>query len=74
MAAIIARITREKRDRDLRLLKEIKSSKSNSLSEPHPKSFIPEIHNKGRKSKTLFLGFILDLVLVLYYRLKSLFW
>ena len=50
MAAIIARITREKRDRDLRLLKEIKSSKSNSLSQPHPKSFIPEIHNKGRRS------------------------
>ena len=51
MAAIIARITREKRDRDLRLLKEIKSNKSNSILSPHPKKYELDIENKEKKSK-----------------------
>jgi hypothetical protein len=47
MAAIIARITREKRERDLRLLKEIKSSKCNYILKPFPQTYIPELHNKA---------------------------
>jgi hypothetical protein len=46
MAAIIARITKEKRDRDLRLSKEIKSSKSNYELKPFQKNFQPETENK----------------------------
>jgi hypothetical protein len=46
MAAIIARITKEKRLRDLRLSKEINCSKSNYILEAFPKNFNPELHNK----------------------------
>ena len=47
MAAIIARITREKRERDLRLTKEISSSKSNYILKQFPKKYVPEIENKA---------------------------
>ena len=46
MAAIIARITKEKRDRDLRLSKEIKCSKSNYILQPFPKTYGPREQNK----------------------------
>ena len=46
MAAIIARITKEKRDRDLRLSKEIKCSKSNYILDPFTKTYNPEKLNK----------------------------
>jgi hypothetical protein len=49
MAGIIARMTREKRDRELRLTKEIKSSKCNYLLQPFPEFYEPSIHNKVRK-------------------------
>lgn len=46
MAAIIARITKGKRDRDLRLSKEIKCSKSNYILDPFTKTYNPEKLNK----------------------------
>jgi hypothetical protein len=46
MAAIIARMTREKRERELRLTKEIRSSKCNYTLKPFPKYYQPAIHNK----------------------------
>ena len=46
MAAIIARMTREKRARDLRLTKEISTSKSNYILKQFPTRFVPEIDNK----------------------------
>jgi len=49
MAALIARMTREKRERELRLTKEIRISKCNYLLKPFPKYYIPSIHNKVTK-------------------------
>lgn len=46
MAAIIARLTREKRERELRMTKEISISKCNYQLKPFPACFKPSIHNK----------------------------
>jgi len=48
MAAIIGRITREKRERDLKLTKEIKSSQSPFVLKYFTHNFDPEIDNKER--------------------------
>ena len=46
MAAIIARITREKRERDQRLSKEILIAKCNYILKPFKTRFEPETANK----------------------------
>ncbi len=48
MAAIIGRITREKRERDLKSTKEIKSSQSPFVLKYFTHNFDPEIDNKER--------------------------
>ena len=58
MAALIARISRQNRERKLRLREELPTSKSNYVLVPFDKNFVPSRDNNVSFKKITYLHFI----------------